>query len=657
MSVATPSPTLAPGREQAVGMAIETPLRDALAAVGAGLLVAGLGAAHGGYFPTSWGWSALALAWTAAIALALGIDARPARIELGFAGALAALAGWFALSTIWTTSVTQSVLETERAIVYPVAVLAILLLVRRRALAGLLGGTLAAVTLVCAYGLATRLFAARLGGVDAVVGQRLSAPLGYWNALGIFAAMGALLAIGFAARGRTPVGRALGAAALVVLLPTLYFTFSRGAWIAIAAGLVATVAIDRRRVQLVSAGAVALAAPALVVLLASRSAALTHVGTVGALGAAATHDGRRLALAIAVAAVASALATLALASAEHRVDAPESVRRAYAGALLLAVAVAFAAVTVQYGSPVTIVRNAYRSFSAPPPRVTSLNQRLFNLSSSGRNVQFRAAWNEFRAHPLIGTGAGTYEQHWLRVRPSGAWKIRDVHNLYLETMAELGIVGLALLAAALAIPLAALARARRHPLASAAAGAYVAYLLHAAVDWDWEMTAVTLTALICATAVLRAAGREDPTPLGAPIRFGGLALVVAVGAFALVGLVGNTATARSAKAVRGTHWAAAAREARTAASWAPWASTPKIWLGEAQVGGQTLGPARESLRVAARKDPRNWEIWFDLALAARRGGAEQRHALATALELNPLSPEVHEFMLGAGIPLSAVEGR
>src|SRR5581483_2109629 len=86
----------------------------------------------------------------------------------------------------------------------------------------------------CAYGLLTRLFPERAGYVDTIAGQRLEAPLGYWNALGLFAAIGLLLAAGLVA-------------------PTLYFTFSRGGWVALAAGLAALVALDRRRLQFLAA--------------------------------------------------------------------------------------------------------------------------------------------------------------------------------------------------------------------------------------------------------------------------------------------------------------------------------------------------------------------------------------------------------------------
>jgi len=85
----------------------------------------------------------------------------------------------------------------------------------------------------------------------------------------------------------------------------------------------------------------------------------------------------------------------------------------------------------------------------------------------------------------------------------------NAHSLYLETLGEVGIAGSVLLGAALAPPLVAGARARRDPLALAALAAYAAWLVHAALDWDWELPAVTLAALACAGAVLVAARSDE----------------------------------------------------------------------------------------------------------------------------------------------------
>ena len=61
--------------------------------------------------------------------------------------------------------------------------------------------------------------------------------------------------------------------------------------------------------------------------------------------------------------------------------------------------------------------------------------------------------------------------------------VRDAHSLYLETAAELGLVGLAALLALFGGVVVAARRART----PAAAAALAAWAVHAGVDWDWEL--------------------------------------------------------------------------------------------------------------------------------------------------------------------------
>jgi hypothetical protein len=66
--------------------------------------------------------------------------------------------------------------------------------------------------------------------------------------------------------------------------------------------------------------------------------------------------------------------------------------------------------------------------------------------------------------------------------------------------AELGLVGLlalALLCGGVAVT-ARRALAGQGPVAAGAAAALVVWFLHASIDWDWEMPAVTLPALVLA---------------------------------------------------------------------------------------------------------------------------------------------------------------
>jgi O-antigen ligase len=602
-------------------------------AIGSCTLITGVSAAAGGYFPTSWGWTALALFWVTGLAVLLRGAVEVGAPELIFLGSLTLFGGWVWVSTIWSQSTPRSFLEGQRMLVYLAGGAAAVLLVGRRSVPQLLGGLLTAITLVSAYGLATRLFPNRLGTFDPFAGYRLEAPVGYWNALGILAAMGALLGLGFAARGLTRMTRGLGAASLAVLFPVVYFTYSRGAWIALAIGVLAAIAAERRRLQLVTAFAFAAAAPAVSVLIASRFDALTHkITSIDA----ATHDGQRFALVVLGAAAAGAFLTVAVASQEARFfRLGRAARLAYGGTLLALLLGAILVATVRYGSPPTIARKAYDSFVSKPTAgpESNLNERLFSFQGSGRGQLWSVALHDFERHPLLGSGAGSFEQEWYRHRDIDL-SVRDAHGIYVEQLGELGLIGIVLLLVALFVPFYAAWRARGVRLVGAAVSAYLAFLLHAAVDWDWEVPAVTLAGLLCGVALLAAARADRPArPIASSVRIGGVAVSTALAALAFVGLVGNLALASSVRAAGHRDWDKAVSQARKASDWAPWSSEALGRLGEAQLEQGKNRAAAASFRQAIAKDPTDWELWFELYNAS--SGSEAREAFRRTYELNP----------------------
>jgi uncharacterized BrkB/YihY/UPF0761 family membrane protein len=284
-----------------------------------------------------------------------------------------------------------------------------------------------------------------------------------------------------------------------------------------------------------------------------------------------------------------------------------------------------------------------QKFTAPPP-VThgQLNNRLFTFSGSYRAPIWHEAWQEYKAHSLVGGGAGSYEGYYLQHR-NRSDKVKNAHNLYLETLAELGPVGLVLLLIALLAPLYAAVKARRRSLVPALAGAYVAFLVHMAVDWDWQVTAVALSGLFCGAAILAAARSDDNEhrEISLRTRYALLGAVVVVMVIAFVGLVGNMSLAQASTAAGKGNWSASAKDAKRAHTWAPWSSEPYRVLGEAQLGqGDTKG-AIASFNTAIAKSPSDWNLWFDLARATT--GNAQRAALRHAKRLNPLSPEIAEL--------------
>ena len=597
--------------------------------IAACLAVGAFGFANGGYFPVSWGWGGLALLALMALALAVGVSAELGVLDAVFLAGFAGLVGWIALSLLWTTVVPDTVLEVERVLVYLAAAASGVLLLRRRSVASVVVGLWGALVVVTTYALMTRLFPDQFGPFDPISVYRLSDPLGYWNALGILAAMGWLLALGLAARSG-PLVRSLSAGSTVIFALALYFTYSRASWIALVAGLAVAVALDKRRLQLITTALVLAPWSITAVAVASTSPALTHQS---AALSAASRDGHGLAVIAIGLVVAASLTILLVDWLASTISVSHGVRRVYAGTLLFLLVAFLIVVFGRYGFPPTLARKAYDSFNVTGTTGDDLNSRLFNLSGSGRAENWHTAWQEITEHPVLGGGAGSYAQFWFQHRRVD-WTMHDAHNLYLETLAEVGPVGLALLLLTLLVPLVAVRRARPSPLVAVACGAYVAFLLHAAVDWDWEMPAVTLTGLFCAI-VLLAAGRRDrePRALRSAVRIGGVAAVAGLFAFALIALLGNSAVSASSKSTDGGHYARAESQAHDAMSFVPWSGEPWRRLGEAQALSGNLADARVSFRRAIEKDRRDWTLWYELALASR--GAERQRALAQASRLNP----------------------
>jgi O-antigen ligase len=602
------------------------------------LTITPLAAANGGYWPTAWSWSSLALLWIAGLALVLRVPAL-GRLEIATLGALLGLVAWIAASTMWSSNVGQTVSEVQRALVYVAGLAAALLVLRGFSYKAVLAGAWGAAALVSGYALLTRLFPEALGFYDPVAGYRLSEPLGYWNGLGILAAIGSVLAIGLAAHGASLLVRGAAAASLLLTVPALYFTFSRGAWIALVCGLIAAFLLDTRRLELATAGVVLTPLVAVAVWRASGSAGLTRLDSSLEL---ASDDGHRLAATLAGLGVVAAVSGILLGVSSRRLSFSEGARRAYALALGIAALAIVMGLFAHYGSPTTLARKAYDSYTAPVPRATTdLNQRLFTLASP-RRLLWAAAWHDFEAHPVLGSGAGTFESFWLRNRTSGE-KVRDAHSLYLETLAELGPVGLVLLVAALALPAVAAVRARHRRLVAPAFGAYVAYLLHAGIDWDWEMPAVTLLGLFCGAALLLAA-RSRSAPVHLPLLARGVAVAAAVvlAAFAFVGLVGNRALSAATAAADSRQPKTEESKARDAVRWAPWSSEAWRLVAEGQYAQAEIAGARASLRRALEKSPDDWQLWFNLAAAS--SGRARAEAIDRARRLNPLSPEIADYL-------------
>jgi O-antigen ligase len=158
---------------------------------------------------------------------------------------------------------------------------------------------------------------------------------------------------------------------------------------------------------------------------------------------------------------------------------------------------------------------------ASPARLGSID--------SNRYRYWEEAGKTFTHHPLIGIGSGGFQVVWLKIKKrfdaSG-----DAHSLYLETAAELGLVGVAILMLFLggvATSVVRLYRVHRGPAAGLAAG-LAAWAFHAGLDWDWEMPGVSLPALLLAAAAIAWGDEPDASPPAREAKRSGEAALPAV---------------------------------------------------------------------------------------------------------------------------------
>jgi O-Antigen ligase len=605
--------------------------RTYVVAAAVAAIVTAANASQGAYFSQSWGWVALAFLVPTTVLLILDRAVLPGRLRIAFVAFIAALGIWIALSALWSISSAASIRETERVLVYVALALAVALLLKRGDGGAVLAGVVLGVALISAYALATRLFPDHLHTArDPIESDRLAAPIGYWNSLGLLAAIGVLTALGFAAHARG-MPRAMASAGVVPIAgTTLYFTFSRGAWVALVVGFIATVAADPRRVRLLWTSLLVVLPAAVCVAYASTFDALT---TEDASVAAAARAGHRVAVVVCIAVAISALGALGARWVSRRVAVSARGRRRCDIALAVLAATVVIGGLAAAGGPFAAFDDFESRFNAEPTAGdVDLNDRLFSVSGNGRSAQLRVASNAGRERPVFGYGSGTFEYLWYERRPD-LLVVRDAHSLYMETFAELGVVGLSLLIAALLAPAIAAVRARRARFVAVGFGAVVAWSAAVAIDWHWEVVGVTMTALLASAAGLVSAERRRGRSLGAPARGLLVSVCVALSLCAVWSLVGNQALFAGQEALARKDWTAARQHARRAQSLLFWSAEPELVLGDAEAGLGNRQAALQAYRDAVATDPQSWVAWLRVAQVA--SGSERIEAYRRVHQLNP----------------------
>ena len=490
-----------------------------------------LGFDQGGYFPAAYT-SAGAIAFIALAVLAL----RRARERLSAhaliaIGTLAAFACWTGLSRMWSVVPDVPLLDMRRAMLY-LALFGLGLLASDsgRNARLLVWSVLGAVVTICGAGILSRLQPDLvMVAIDPSIAlaYRLDYPLGYWNAFGALNSVGSVLALGLAAdpRGKA-ILRSLATGAAVLLLVTMYLSLSRGAWLALILGVVVLVAIAPNRGSLLLTLAIAGGAAMVAMLRLRGYPALVTDPAAGSGQAAQGNAFTRELVVLVVLAGAAQAAVSSIRAPALIARQMRSIRRfallGGAALIVLVLLVGYVArggeaeggVTAAADDATSWIDRQWQDFLDPATSPGTGSARLTSAKGA-RSDNYRVAIDGFEEHPLLGDGAGSYEVRYARERNVDQ-KIRDVHSLPLETLSELGAIGMLLLlgfliAVATAGRRALAGKGAIRPAEAAAVGAaFASWLGHACVDWDWEMPALTGTAvLLCATLFQRGRRRQS----------------------------------------------------------------------------------------------------------------------------------------------------
>lgn len=611
---------------------------------------------NGGYDSTTWLASGVGLVVLAVWArLAFGASHRLGRFGLIALGALGLYTLWSFTSILWATDKGTALIGSDRTLLFLLIfwLFAHVDWTERRLESGLS---------VYAFGIGvfaagTLLELALAPAPQLLQRGELAAGLGYHNATAALGTMGAGIAIVLGSlRERSVVARVGLSAVAVGCLEISLLAQSRG-WLytlPVIAVIVFALTPNRGRVLLWALIPVGCAVATLPWVLHGWAVADGAAGhqTV----AAADELTARVAL-VAMLVSGAGAALLALGQRRFRLSrrgrrlARRGSRVLAAGAILGTAGIAIEA--LHSG----LVARGWHQFTTNAPLRKGVSR--FAELGSGRYDMWRVGMHSFAAHPLGGLGQDNFAQAYVAGRHTGEEPLW-VHSLELRLLAHTGLVGAVLFFAFLAFALLAYRRAarmsdRRLRLALAAALVpAVVWVVHGSEDWFWELPALSGAAFaFLGAAVALEPGRGVPEAGGIRRRAGidrALRLMPAVGAAAFAGIalwvmgtayLGEHALAQ-ARALAAVRPAAALRELSLAADYEPLDGAP-MTLGAALElrGGQATSALRWT-QAGLRRDPGDWVLWLENAIAngALGHSAAEAAAFRHAHTLDPREPVI-----------------
>jgi hypothetical protein len=649
----------------------------------------------------------IALTCAAGLGIGVAILLAPARRRLyglWSVGLLLAFAVLTALSVAWSVQPDESWQDAGRMFAYCGVFAAAVALVRLDPgrWPAIIGGVTLGAAIVCGYALLTKIFPGQI--VPASAYARLDQPYGYWNAIGLTAAMGAICCLWLGARrsGHALLS-ALAYPAMGLLLLTLLLAYSRGALAALAVGVVLWLCLVPLRLRGASVLIVGALGAGAVAAWEFSTHALSAEGVALAERAGAGH---RLGALVVAMVLLLAVAGVAIAFQTGR-RAPSLAARRRAGAILLALialgALGFAGALAQshrgFTGSISHAVDALTNPNAKPPSNTA--GRLTAVASV-RARYWKEALQIFDAHKPLGAGALGYHTARKRYR-TVTIDVQHAHGFVVQTLADLGIVGLLTTLALLACWMAAAGRAT-HPLNRQWTGwrevrarslprwlhvpapysaervglltmlcAVVVFGVHSFVDWTWYVPGNACAALLLAgwlagrgplqpgrpgqLAGSEAAGPPPRPPWAPPLWRERLAelgrlrigVTVAVVALALLAAWSQWQPQRSedarlqAIALVSSDPRAALSSAHSAVARDPLSVQALFALSAVEQAAGDANAARSTLQRAVKLQPSNPETWLHLGLYEIHGNPRMALGdLEATIYLDPqaLAPEL-----------------
>ncbi len=418
-------------------------------------LVLYLGLEGGGYDLVLRSDAAVVVWWIVLVGAVCGVlpSARLSRSAWVAVALFGAFLVWTAIASSWSLSSENSLQEVSRLSGYlGVLVLAVITYGDRRcALSHAVMAVASAIVVLVALALVSRLRpgsfagAATTGSLLPGTQGRLSWPLNYWNALAAMVALGLPLLLSIATSARRLAVQAAAAAAIPMAALCGYLTFSRGGAIASAVAVIVFIALSPERIPKLATLTVAAAGSAALI----AGAVHRHAVEQGATGALARHQGSTLAVAVILVCAGVALAQVGIGLAARHGTLPRLLRVSPKRArMLLAAAVVVAIALAVAAHAPSRLDHAWQQFKRPA--VSGLHQdaigRYGALSGNGRYTYWKTALDALPGHALGGWGPGTFQMVWLPRAPYLSYVV-NAHSLYVETLSDVGIIGLVLLAA------------------------------------------------------------------------------------------------------------------------------------------------------------------------------------------------------------------